>query len=241
MAEEFEGRDLSDATFWGVDLRRATFRDVDLTGVRVSHAWLVDVEIDALVERVTINGVDVTGFVNERDPWYPLRAMLRPRDPEGMRAAWTALEQAWSPAIDRAGQLDAPQRHESVGGEWSFVQTLRHLVFAMDKWFIVPVLGDSQFHPIGLPNRGSVDFGWPGLDRAAEPTFDHVLAVRAERAARLRAFLADVEPTDLRREVEVLENGTTPVDECLFTVFAEEFHHLRYAFRDLAALSRFLI
>jgi uncharacterized protein YjbI with pentapeptide repeats len=31
MAEEFEGRDLSDAVFWGVDLRRATFRDVNLS------------------------------------------------------------------------------------------------------------------------------------------------------------------------------------------------------------------
>lgn len=45
--------------------------------------------------------------------------------------------------------------HESVNEEWSFVQTLRHLVFAMDKWFTAPILGD-RFHPIGLPNTGSV-------------------------------------------------------------------------------------
>ena len=32
--------------------------------------------------------------------------------------------------------------------EWSFVETLRHLVFAMDKWFTVPVVGEP-FHPIG--------------------------------------------------------------------------------------------
>ena len=61
--------------------------------------------------------------------------------------------------------------HESVGGEWSFVDTLRHLVFAMDKWFTTPILGDEEFHPIGLPNTGSADFGWPGLDRSAAPTF----------------------------------------------------------------------
>ncbi len=43
-------------------------------------------------------------------------------------------------------------------------------------------------------------------------------------------------PAELRREVDVLENGATPVNECLFTVFEEEFEHNRYAVRDLAHL-----
>ena len=234
MAEEFEGRDLSDAVFWGVNLTGARFRDVNLTNVTISHAWLVNVDIDGLVDHVTINGVDVTAFVNEHDHWYPLRAMLRPTDPAGTREAWHALEQTWATTTERAQRLTDAQRHESVGGEWSFVQTLRHLVFAMDKWFTVPILGDDAFHPIGLPNAGSADFGWPGLDRAAHPTFDEVLAVRAERAKRLRDYLDGVTPADLTREVDVLENGTTPVNECLYTVFEEEFEHNRYAVRDLA-------
>ena len=75
MPEEFEGRDLSDAVFWGVDLSRATFRDVLLKEIRISHAMLIDVDIDAFVDRVVINGVDVTQYVNDGDPWYPLRAM----------------------------------------------------------------------------------------------------------------------------------------------------------------------
>ena len=58
MAEEFEG-DLAGAVFWGADLRDATFRDVDLTGARISHAFVVDVDIDAQVERLVVNGVDV--------------------------------------------------------------------------------------------------------------------------------------------------------------------------------------
>jgi uncharacterized damage-inducible protein DinB len=234
MAEEFEGRDLSGAVFWGVDLTGARFRDVNLTDVTVTHAWLVNVDIDALVDHVTINGVDVTQYVNERDPWYPLRAMLRPADPDGMRAAWQALEQIWASTIERARRLPEAQLHESVDGEWSFVDTLRHLVFAMEKWFNMPILGNDVFHPIGLPNTGSIDFGWPGLDRDAAPTFDEVLAVRAECAAQLRDFLQALTPADLSREVDVLENGTTPVNECLFTVFEEEFHHNRYAVRDLA-------
>jgi uncharacterized damage-inducible protein DinB len=236
MAEEFEDRDLSGAVFWGVDLSGARFRDVNLTDVTITHARVVNVDIDALVDHVTINGVDVTQYVNERDRWYPLRAMLRPTDPEGFGAAWHALEQAWASTIERARRLTEEKRHESVGGEWSVVDTLRHLVFAMDKWFSLPTLGDEEFDPVGLPNTGSADFGWPGLDRRADPTFDEVLDVRARRAARFREFLDAVTPADLVREVEVLENGTTPVNECLYTVFEEEFHHNRYALRDLAQL-----
>jgi hypothetical protein len=40
----------------------------------------------------------------------------------------------------------------------------------------------------------------------------------------------------LTRPVEVLENGTNPVQECIYTVFEEEFWHNRYALRDLAQL-----
>src|SRR5690349_13043379 len=127
MAEEFEGRDLSAAVFWGVDLSGAQFRDVDLTDVTISHARIVNVDIDGLVDHVTINGVDVTHYVNERDSWYPLRAMLRPDDAHGMRAAWHALEQTWTATIERAQRLSDARLHESVGGEWSVVQTLRHL------------------------------------------------------------------------------------------------------------------
>jgi len=234
MPEEFEG-DLTSAVFWGADLSGARFRDVNLSGVSISHAWLVDVDIDALIERVVINGVDVTDFVNERDPWHPLRAMLRPTNPEGMRAAWAALENEWASTITRALALPEDRLSMSVDEEWSFVQTLRHLVFAMDKWFTAPILGD-EFHPIGLPNTGSVDFPWPGLDRAATPSVSEALAVRADRSMRFREYLGSVAASDFSRPIDVLENGPNPLQECLYTVFEEEFWHNRYALRDLAQL-----
>ena len=131
MPEEFEG-DLTGAVFWGADLTGSRFRDVNLTDVKISHAWLVNVDIDAMIDKVVINGVDVTGYVNEGDPWYPLRSMLRPTDPEGMRTAWAALEDAWAKTVTRAQALPEDMLHQSVNNEWSFVQTLRHLVMAMD-------------------------------------------------------------------------------------------------------------
>ena len=234
MPEEFEG-DLAGAVFWGADLTGARFRDVNLTDAKISHAWLVNVDIDALVDNVVINGVDVTAYVNERDPWYPLRGLLRPSNPEDMRATWAALEAEWAKTITRAQALPENALHESVNGEWSFVQTLRHLVFAMDKWYTVPVLGES-FHPIGLPNTGSVDFPWPGLDYGLTPSVSEALAVRADRGTRFRDSLASVATSDLTRPIDVLENGTNPLQECIYTVFEEEFWHNRYAVRDLAQL-----
>jgi DinB superfamily len=125
--------------------------------------------------------------------------------------------------------------HESVNDEWTFVQTLRHLVFAMDKWFTAPLL-EERFHPFGLPNTGSVDFPWPGLDHDATPSVSEACAVRADRVTRFRDYLASVATTDLTRPIEVLENGTNLVQECIYTVFEEEFWHNRYAQRDLAQL-----
>jgi len=235
MAEEFEG-DLMDAVFWGADLSRATFRDVNLTGVHISHAWLVDVEIDALVERMVVNGVDVTDYVNQHDPWYPLRTMLRPTTPADMRTTWAALEAEWADTIAEAVALPGDDARRSVNDEFSFVQTVQHLVFAVDKWFTVPVLG-GEFHPIGLPNRGSLDFGWPNLDYSLTPTLADALAVRADRSARIRNFLDTVTEADVEREIDVMENGPHPLQECLYTVFEEEFWHLRYARRDLAIIT----
>jgi hypothetical protein len=235
MAEEFGG-DLTGAVFWGADLSGATFRDVNLTGTRISHAWLVDVDVDALVDRLVVNGFDVTDFDNDRDPWHPLRSMIRATTPEGLREAWAALGREWETTLTEAAALPEDRLHESVGGEWSFVETLRHLVFAMDKWCTVPILGGS-FHPIGLTNTGSRDLPWPGIDRDASPSFPEARDVRDERSAAFSRYLETVTADDLGRPVEVLENGTNPVQECLFTVLEEEFWHLRYARRDLATLT----
>jgi len=234
MPEEFEG-DLAGAVFWGADLSGAHFRDVNLTDATITHAWLVNVDIDALVERFVINGVDVTAYVNERDPWYPLRSMLRPADPQGMRATWGALEDEWAKTIARAQALAEEKLHQSVDGEWSFVETIRHLVFATDKWFTAPILGE-RFDPIGLPNTGSLEFPWPDLNYDLTPSPSEALAVHADRATRLRDYLGTVALGDFSRPVEVLENGSNPLQECLYTVFEEAFWHNRYAIRDLEQL-----
>jgi hypothetical protein len=236
MADEFNG-DLAESVFWGVDLSRARFRDVNLGGASMHNVWLTDVTVDGLVDRLVINGVDVTDYVNEHDPWQPLRGMLRPTDGAGMVATCAELERVWQETIGEVRLLGDDAAHASVGGEWSVVQTLRHLVFAIDKWFTLPLDGAEQYHPIGLPNTGSADQTWPGLNRGATPTLDEAAATFADRWARFSQFAALLTAADLQREVGVTEHGDVPIDECAYTIFEEAFEHRRYVLRDLATLA----
>ena len=233
MPEEFEG-DLAGAVFWGADLRGARFRDVDLTGARISHAWVVDVEIDALVDGIVINGVDVTAYVNERDPWYPPRSMLRASTPDEMRATWAALEAAWATTIVRAQALPGEALHDR-----STASVLRPDAAASrlrDGQVVHGAGARRGFRPDRTPQQRSVDFPWPDLEYDLAPSASEALAVRADRAARFREYLTSVAMVDLAQPVEVLENGTNPLRECICTVFEEEFWHNRYALRDLADL-----
>jgi hypothetical protein len=233
---EFEGVDLRGAQFREVDLSGARFEGANFTNVKFSEVWFVNVEIDGMLAGLTINGVDVTAYVTaELARIDPERALMQPTDPEGMRESWSEITARWDRTIERAQQLPEETLHASVNGEFSFVQTLRHLVFATDKWFTAPILG-GEYDPIGLPNTGSLDFPWPGLDRDADPSFAEALAVRRDRGARFSKYLEDLQQSDLTQTREVLENGTAPIQGCLHTVFEEELGHLGYATRDLDLL-----
>jgi hypothetical protein len=235
---DFEGADLRGAHFREVDLTDARVEGANLTNVKMSDVWLVNVDIDGMFNGVKINGIDVTAYVSaELARINPERALMEPTDPQGMRAAWSAVSSLWDATIERAQQLPEEMLHASVDDEFSFVQTLRHLVFAMDKWFTAPILG-GEFDPIGLPNTGSLDFPWPGIDRDSDPSFTDTLAVRRDRAARFAKYLGGLEPADLTRTRVVLENGNAPVQACLHVVFEEEMAHHGYATRDLDALER---
>lgn len=124
----------------------------------------------------------------------------------------------------------------SVGGEWSFRDTLRHLVFVTDKWLFAPLAGATRFSSIGLSNTGSRDYPWPSVDRDANPDLGAVIGEYRARSQRVGEILETFDPASIPAEVEILENGTMPGAECFYAVFEEEFEHLRYATRDLAIL-----
>ena len=59
---------------------------------------------------------------------------MRPADPAGFAEAWDILERLWGGTAGRARRLQPELLHEPVDGEWSFIETLRHLLFATDSW-----------------------------------------------------------------------------------------------------------
>ena len=90
------------ARFEGADFSGATFRDCDLRGVKVADAWLIDVRLSGYVERLVVNDVDVTDFVDaELDRQHPERVQLRQvQTTDDYRAMWDTIERVWSALID---------------------------------------------------------------------------------------------------------------------------------------------
>ena len=125
----------------------------------------------------------------------------------------------------------------SVGGEWSFAQTLRHLILATDVWLGRAILEiDQPFHPLGLAHASAED---DGLDMSifttVTPSYAEVLEVRAGRVAMVRDFLATVTADELAttRKNPWDEPYPQTTRSCLHVILDEEWDHHRYAVRDL--------
>jgi hypothetical protein len=243
MATFTSSDELRNAEFVGVDLQDSWFRQSNLRAVRMRGADLTGAEIDGDIDRVRVNGIDIAPLVEaELDRRYPERAALRARDGGSMRSGWAGLEAMWVPTMQRAAALPPGTVDVSVDDEWSFAQTLRHLVFATDVWLGASILGRADaFHPIGMPFSGWRERARSvGIDVDAAPSYEHVLQVRDERAGRVREFLATVSDETLREQRESsVFTGRAPfsVGQCLWIIMNEEWHHHRYAVRDLDAIA----
>jgi hypothetical protein len=247
MATRFtRSDDLQGAEFVDANLRGARFVGADLSGVVMRGVEVREAEIDApwLSNGQTflrVNSVDVIPLVEaELNRRFPGRADRRATDPDGLRAAWVALERTWTATLARAAALPAGAVDVSVAGEWSFAETLRHLVLATDTWLGRGILEIEQpFHPLGLAGPGAEE---DGLDLSAfvtgTPPYAEVLEVRAGRVAMVRDFLATVTADELaatRRNPWSPEYEET-VRSCLHVILEEEWEHHRYAVRDLEAI-----
>jgi hypothetical protein len=233
---EFVGANLRGARFVEADLSSVVMRGVEVTGMDIDAPWLV--HGDGLL----VNGVDVTDFVEgELNRRFPGRADRRAADPDGMRAAWAPLERTWGATVERVEAMPAGTVDVSVGGEWSFAQTLRHLVLATDTWLRRAILEVEQpFHPLGLTGPGAEDDRLDlSIFTTEVPSYAEVLAVRADRVAMVRDFLATVTVEDLD---VVRKNPWAPAypettRSCLHVILEEEWEHHRFAVRDLDAIA----
>jgi DinB superfamily/Pentapeptide repeats (8 copies) len=233
---EFVGADLCGARFVRADLSDVVMRAVDVSGMDIDAPWLFEGE-----SFLRVNGVDVIPLVEaELDRRFPGRADRRAADPDGLRAAWATLERTWAATLERVAAMPAGTVDVSVGGEWSFAQTQRHLVLATDMWLGRAILEIEQpFHPIGQLDAGTEDDGFEmSAFTTLTPSYAEVLEVRAGRVAMVRDFLATVTPEVLaatRRNPHAPEHQET-VLACLHVILYEEWEHHRYALRDLDAI-----
>src|SRR6202020_774886 len=118
------------ARFEDQDLTDAEFRECDLTRARLIGVVMQDAVIDGLVRNLVVNGVEVTSYVEaELDRRHPVRLLLRSADPADLRQAFRQLRTGWAATVERLRGMPRGCEHRRVGGEWSAVETLRHLVF----------------------------------------------------------------------------------------------------------------
>ena len=229
------------------DLAGAEFRECDLSGARLVGVVMQNVEIDGLVTNLTVNGVEVMPYVEaELDRRHPVRLLIRSEEPGDLRKAWRQLGDDWATTIERVRSMPEGSEHEGVDGEWSMVETLRHLVFVHDSWFRRCVLGLTEpFTAMGLASPFVPDQEELGLDQSARPGLDEVLIVRDRQASEVEALLAEVTPERLAMPAPVPDDDRWPpyakgrrVRQCLGTVLNEEWEHHRFCVRDLDKLSR---
>jgi hypothetical protein len=223
------------------DFSGAEFRECALNGTRLIGVVMQDAQIDGLVTNLVVNGVEVTAYVEaELDRSYPVRVLIGSDVPADLLEGSRQLQADWTATIDRL-RASPGVEHRTVNGEWSALQTLRHLVFVHDSWFRRCVLGSTdRFTPIGLAADFVPDRETQGLDLTAAPSLDDVTAVRAEQAAELDGWLTTVTPRQLAAAAPIPEGEGWPpyargrsVRQCLGTVLHEEWAHHGFCVRDL--------
>ena len=230
---EFVESDLRGARFVRADLSDVVMREVEVQGADIDAPWLTTGGA-----YFKVNGVDVIPLVEaELNRRFPGRVDRRASDPEGLRMAWASLQGTWERTLERVAAMPQGTVDVSIDGEWSFAQTLRHLVLATDAWLRRAILGIAHpFHPLGLAGAGTED---DDLDTSnlttTTPTYGEILDARAERVAMVSHYLDQVTSNELaatRPNPWNPQYGETTLS-CLQVILEEEWEHLRYAVRDL--------
>lgn len=243
--------------------RGALIKQSDLSGLEIRDCWFEerlkivdcygsDVYLAGDFGRIVVNDVDVTAYVaGELDRAEPNRVLAREaQTADEIRAAWAAIEATWTATFDRVRELPEELLHERVDGEWSFIETQRHLLYASDKWLGNPVLEeDDPYHPLGF-GPAATDEAGSGLTIDADPSLEEILAPRLARMGTVRELVSGITDADpstgsghrldrlcTRKPVGNDPDADYSVRRCLKVVLAEEAEHHRYAVRDLAVLT----
>jgi Glyoxalase-like domain/DinB superfamily/Pentapeptide repeats (8 copies) len=231
--EEQRSRSFADADLSGTRFVRCYFDGATFRGVALSN-----VSVDGEIDGLTINGVDIAPLVEaELNRRFPGRELRHGTSCAQLQESWEKVQAAWSDAVTLVRGLPPHVMDTGVDSEWSFLQTLRHLIMATDVWLRGAVQRiDPPYHPIGQPFS---EYETDGYDTShfteTAPSLERVLEVRAERQAMVTEFLATTDDRDLtdQRVSPWANDRSVTVGHCINIVLNEEWEHLRFALRDI--------
>lgn len=240
-----KGPALPGARLEDIDFSNARLHAPNFERAKITDAWFYDADISGDLEGLRLNGVEVAPLVEaELVRRFPERAKLRAADPDGLVDAWAMIEDRWQATLARARELPEPLLFERVDDEWSFVETLRHLIMATDCWLRRMVKGMARpYHPWGVAGSWLTDPESWGIDPDARPSFEEVLEVRRERMGEVGETIGTVTTMELQRVCAPPVAPGHPtrertVRECLHVILNEEWEHNCYAARDLDGLDK---
>jgi hypothetical protein len=237
---EFEGVAFDMVSFAGAPMRNANFVGVKMEGL------FINAEISGLIDALRINGVEVAPLIEaELVRRHPELAMFTAVDLSDVGEGLQIVEEQLGATLRRVGALSEELRNRKVDGEWSAVETVRHLVFVVDLHVRRQVLdhGVDAYHPIGLP-PSHLPSSLPGteIDVEARPSFEEAVTVWEGRLAEVRDLLDRSTPAeaDATRPIDVPGfppmTETIPLRRGVAVVLRETWAHNRYMARDLSAL-----
>lgn len=232
------------ATFENQDLSGSLFREVDLSDTNFSGVSFEQAQIWGDIDGLSINSVAVAPLIAaELDRLYPEHAVLKPTTAQGYRDAWSRLQQVWAPTLARAEALPVATQNAHVDGEWSIIQTVRHLSFAITSWLDRAILGDpSPWQALDLPWDQMPPHPDVPRDTDTSVTFAQARGLFDASASRLTAYVDGLGEHDLAQPAHLSSNPNWPderpdVAKCLRVILNETFWHHRFAVRDLDALA----
>lgn len=237
----YSGNEFEGATFVKASLKGATVRFSDVSGMTMRSVDVGGLDIDShdlFFGTLLVNGVDVVPLVDaELNRQFPGRELQKSQTPEGLREGWVAVQAAWATTV-----ADTPAHlvDAHVPDEWSLAETLRHLILATDAWLRGAIQRVEQpFHELGQIFTGAEESDFDmSIFRADPPSYDEILAVRADRQQLVTDFLTTATPDLLAEPRDDPWGGDwhPSVGDCVRVILEEEWAHLRYVRRDLARL-----
>jgi hypothetical protein len=235
---DFSGIRIEDLDFSGSHLHGPSFEEATIT-----DAFLCGAVVSGYIEGLILNGVEVAPLVEaELDRRQPERIKLRSTDPAGLAEGWAMVDARWRQTVARAKALPEPLTRERVNHEWSFVETLRHMVMAIDCWLMRMIRRQERaYHPWALAGSWLTEHLEWGIDPDAGPSVEEVLPVFWQHMAAVTETMAGLTPAELDRECVPPDTPGHPVTphtvlHCLHVILNEGWLHDSYAERDLAVL-----